>query len=242
MSATIRLPNITAQDYNGKLLQVQSYLYQLVQELNNALSSAEKDNAETAMIASQAAQKGWSEQDNVKNFNAIKALIIKSADIVNAYYDEISRRLEGQYVAQSEFGSYSEMTDQRITENLTGIERLYTNVQEILSSVDTIENQIISVNANIKTGLLYYDDSGAPVYGLEIGQRTEVDGYEVFNKYARFTSDRLSFYDANDNEVAYISDRKLFITDVHVTGSMQIGGFIDTVLPDLGIITKWIGG
>lgn len=242
MSATIRLPNITAQDYNGKLLQVQSYLYQLVQELNNALSSVEKDNAETAMIASQASQKGWSEQNNVKNFNSIKALIIKSADIVNAYYDEISRRLEGQYVAQSDFGSYSEATDQRITENSTGIERLYTNVQEILSSVDTIENQIISVNANIKTGLLYYDDSGAPVYGLEIGQRTEVDGNEVFNKYARFTSDRLSFYDANDNEVAYISDRKLFITDVHVTGSMQIGGFIDTVLPDLGIITKWIGG
>lgn len=242
MSATIRLPNITAQDYNGKLLQVQSYLYQLVQELNNALSSVEKDNAETAMIAAQAAQKGWSEQDNVKNFNAIKALIIKSADIVNAYYDEISRRLEGQYVAQSDFGSYSETTDQRITENSTGIERLYTNVQEILSSVDTIENQIISVNANIKTGLLYYDDSGAPVYGLEIGQRTEVDGDEVFNKYARFTSDRLSFYDSNNNEVAYISDRKLFITDVHVTGSMQIGGFIDTVLPDLGIITKWIGG
>ena len=242
MSATIRLPNITAQDYNGKLLQVQSYLYQLVQELNNALSSVEKDNAETAMIASQAAQKGWSEQDNVKNFNSIKALIIKSADIVNAYYDEISRRLEGQYVAQSDFGSYSEATDQRITENSTGIERLYTDVQEILSSVDTIENQIISVNANIKTGLLYYDDGGVPVYGLEIGQRTEVDGDEVFNKYARFTSDRLSFYDSNNNEVAYISDRKLYITDVHVTGSIQTGGFIDTVLPDLGIITKWIGG
>lgn len=242
MSSTIRLPNITAQDYHGKLLQVQSYLYQLVQELNNTLSAYERESEEKAIAAVKAAQIGGSEQDNVKNFNSIKALIIKSADIVNAYYEEINRRLEGQYVAQSDFGSYTEETDQRITENSTWIEQLFSNVQEILSSVDTIENQIISVNANIKTGLLYYDDSGVPVYGLEIGQRTEVDGDEVFNKYARFTSDRLSFYDANNNEVAYISDRKLFIADVHVTGSMQVGGFIDTVLPDLGIITKWIGG
>ena len=64
---------------------------------------------------------------------------------------------------------------------------------------------------------------------------------EVFDKFARFTSDRLSFYDQNDNEVAYISDRKLYITHVEVKGTFSIGGFIDTVLSDGSIVTKWVG-
>ena len=85
-------------------------------------------------------------------------------------------------------------------------------------------------------------DDGAPVYGLEIGQRTEIDGVETFNKYARFTSEKLSFYDSNDNEVAYISDKKLYITHVEITGSLSLGGFVQNVLVDLSVVEKWVGG
>ena len=88
----------------------------------------------------------------------------------------------------------------------------------------------------------YYDDSGVPVYGLEIGQRTEKDGEEIFNKFARFTAEKLSFYDQNDNEVAYISDRKLYITHIEVIGSYSQGGFVDTTLADGSIVTRWVGG
>ena len=108
-------------------------------------------------------------------------------------------------------------------------------------------------NAHIKSGLLYYagEDgteysseipNGAPVYGLEVGQRIVADGVETFNKYARFTANKLSFYDQNDNEVAYISDYKLYITYVEVIGSFKQGGFIDTTLGDKSVVTKWIGG
>ena len=88
---------------------------------------------------------------------------------------------------------------------------------------------------------VYYDDEGIPVYGMEVGQRTEIDGEEVFDKFARFTSDRLSFYDQNDNEVAYISDRKLYITHVEVKGTFRMGGFVDSTLSDGSIVTKWVG-
>ena len=114
-------------------------------------------------------------------------------------------------------------------------------MQEILTDIDTLEHSLIEVNANIKSGLLYYDDSGVPVYGLEIGQRTKIDGEEIFDKFARFTSDRLSFYDHNNNEVAYISDRKLFITHAEVK-TFSMGGFMDTVQADGSIVTKWVGG
>ena len=64
----------------------------------------------------------------------------------------------------------------------------------------------------------------------------------MFNKYARFTSDRLTFYDKNNTEVAYISDYKLYIRNVEITETSKIGGFVDTVTANGGIVTKWVGG
>lgn len=165
------------------------------------------------------------EQSVQATFNALKAMIIKSSGVVDAYYEEINRRLEGQYVAESDFGKYIELTDQSITENSTEIERAFTNIQQIITDIATLEYSLIDVNSYIHQGLLYTREDGVPVYGLEIGQRNILDGVEVFNKYARFTSDRLSFYDANDIEVAYISDYKLHITNAEITGIMTLGAF-----------------
>lgn len=242
MSINIRLPNITATNDAGKLAQVQSYMYQLVEQLNWALNNIDTSSGAYVVDAKGNAAAAAQKEDPVSSFNSIKALIIKSADIVNAYYKEISRRLEGQYVAESDFGTYVEQTDQTITENSTAIEQLFTNLQQIITDIEGLEHSLIEVNAHIKSGLLYYEEDGAPVYGLEIGQRNEIDGVEVFNKYARFTSEKLSFYDSNGSEVAYISDKKLYISHVEVTGSFSQGGFVDITLPDLSVVTKWIGG
>ncbi len=242
MSINIRLPNITGKSEAEQLAQVKSYLYQVVQELNWALANVESTASKAASQAIKASSAVTEEAEAQSSFNSIKSLIIKSADIVDAYYEEISHRLEGLYVAQSDFGTYTEETAQEIEANSTGIEQLYTDIQEILSNVDGISNSIIEVNAHINSGLLYYDESGVPVYGLEIGQRTEIDGVETFNKYAQFTADKLAFFDQNGNEVAYISDRKLFITHVEVTGSYKISGFVDTVLADRSVVTRWVEG
>lgn len=240
MSMELRLPNITATTSEGQLLQVKSYLYQMVEQLNWALKNVETSGAATVAARTMTGGTASNEKEAASTFNSIKALIIKSADIVNAYYDAINRRLDGVYVAESDFGIYSETTAQAISENSTLIESLYTNIQEIISKVEEIEDSTISVNAHIRSGLIYYDEDGAPVYGLEVGQKTKINGTEVFNKYARFTSGKLSFYDQNDTEVAYISDYKLHITHAEITGSLKLGGFKDTVLADRSVVTKWL--
>ena len=241
MSTKIRLPNITATTDSGKLAQVQSYMYQLVEQLNMALQTVEQSSASKtptpAVTASGVAQK---EAEAQSTFGSIKSLIIKSADIVNAYYDKISARLDGMYVAESDFGTFVQQTSNEIQATSEFVEQFYTNTQQILSEIQT-EVSKIDVTAHIKAGVLY-EENGVPVYGLEIGQRTETDGVETFNKYARFTSNKLSFYDQNDNEVAYISDQKLFITHVEITGSYKISGLVDTVLADGSVVTKWVGG
>lgn len=241
MSTNIRLPNITASSDSGKLEQLHSYMYQLVEQLNIALQSVSGGTSGTSSkLAASTTGAAQKETDARATFSSIKSLIIKSADIVNAYYDKISERLEGLYVAESDFGVFAQQTTSDIQATSEFVEQFYTNSQKILSDIQT-EMAEIDVTAHIKSGVLY-EEAGVPVYGLEIGQRTEADGVETFNKYARFVSNKLSFYDQNDNEVAYISDKKLFITHVEITGSYRISSFVDTVLADGSVVTKWVGG
>lgn len=240
MSFDIRLPNLTATNPEAKLQQMQSYMYQLVQELNWALNTIETGSSSSQSVANTSNKSVTTEngKDAQASFNDIKALIIKSADIVSAYYEEMKERFDGQYVAESDFGTYVETTSAEINKTSTGVSELYTNLQQIITDIDNLEHRLIDVNAYINSGLLYTDDSGVPVYGLEVGQRNVIDGVEVFNKYARFISNRLSFYDENDTEVAYVSDYKLYITNAEITGSLKLGRYvIDT---SDGLIIKWV--
>lgn len=237
----IRLPNITAATEREQLLQVKSYLHQLVGELNWALASIESGSSTSTTAAKQASGVGVSKQEMTTSYNELRSLIIKSADTVKAYSEAAEERYKSLYVAQSDFGTYTEAAEQTIIKNSKAIESFYENVQEILTDIETLEHSLIKVSANIKSGLLYYDDSGVPMYGVEVGQRTSIDGEEVFDKFARFTSDRMSFYNQNGNEVAYISDYKLYITHVEIKGSLMEGGYVDTITSDGGIVTKWVG-
>lgn len=242
MSIEIRLPNITGVTEKEQLAQVKSYLYQLAQQLQWALGTVGTSSGQAAAVQTTSKTDASVLPSGVvaqSTFNAIKSLIIKSADIVNAYYEEINLRIEGKYVAQSDFGMFQENTSQQINETSTEVERLFENVQKIITVID--EYSLIETQSRIRAGLLDYDEQGVPIYGLEIGQKNVIDGAEVFNKYARFTSDRLSFYDQNDSEVAYISDNKLFIANVEVLVSIKRGGLIEIVLANGDIVEKWVG-
>jgi hypothetical protein len=242
----LRYPNIKGKTEREQLAEVKSYLHQLVGELQFALNSVNSSGASSYVVSqppkTSAPAPSAPSFDAEVAFDALKPLIIKSAEIVQAYYEEINSRLEGIYVAESDFGTFMEQTEQSISQNSTGIEQAFTNMQQIITDIENLNFTLAEVNAHIKSGLLYYDENEIPVYGLEIGQKNTIDGEEVFNKYARFTSDRLSFYDQNDTEVAYISDYKLYIRNVEITSSYKIGGFVDTVMANGDVVTKWVGG
>lgn len=383
MGIDFRMPNIAGTD-REQLAQIRSYLYQFIPQLQWALNTLDNSYSSIAQQAITPKPKSLEQptaaakpDDPEATFNSIKAIIIKSADIVNAYYEDMNKRFESAYVAQSAFGTFAEKTAQDIQANSKGIAQVFNNVQQIdtnvmniteevvvidnnlknvANNVDNLDNNLksveinvweldtdlksveqnvgdidnnlktvegnvgqletnlqdaksgigsnleslssevgqidtalqevktgidtnvkeltedigdldsslkdmkdevdselkdvkdelesiiytlIEVNASIKTGLLYYDDNGIPIYGLEIGQRNTVDGVEVFNKFARFTSDRLSFYDRNGTEVAYISDYKLHITNAEIEGTLKLGAFlVDT---SKGFRLKWVG-
>ena len=243
MSYSFRLPNITATTPQGQLAQMQSFLYQTVEQLNWALNTIESGTASGNVVNYNTQKAGVSSNQDkaVSTFNEIKSLIIKSADIVNAYYEKINAKLAGKYVAASDFGVYTQNTEAQIKATSEAISQYYTNVQEIITDIGTLGSKLIEVNAHINSGILYYDENSIPVYGLEIGQKTDIDGVEVFKKYARFTSEKLSFYDQNNYEVAYVSDKTLHITHIEAIekgSSFTLGKLVDTVLDDGSVVTR----
>lgn len=242
MSIQIPTPNITASNDRERLQQMQSYLYRMAQQLQWAFDTLETGSnavSQTRILPSQNAQKAAS-QDTT--FAGLKDLIIKSADIVNAYYVQISKRLEGKYVAQSDFGTYTEQTSQEVQENSSNINQLFTNVRTLSDTVDEMYNSTLSTNAYIKTGLLAEKEDGSPIFGLEVGQTNSADGVQFFDKFARFTADRLSFYDRNDIEVAYISDYHLHITNASISGTLTLMDQFEISCDSASVDFNWMGG
>lgn len=238
MSLQLRLPHLSGGTAEQQLSQLKSYLYQMVEQLNWALDTGLPQTAAAAAYVPSVPDTGSGSGDPVATFSSIKALIIKSADIVNAYSDEITRRLDGVYAAQSEFGAYQQDTALTLEANAKGIAQNYENLQKLTGALQAY----VETNAYLRSGLLEEQDDGTPVYGLEVGQRDNVDGTEVFHKFARFTANRLEFYDGGNQNtpVAYISDYKLFITNAQITGTLTLGGFeLDTTD---GICFRWTGG
>lgn len=242
MSVQIKTPNITAATDRERLQQIQSYLYQMAQQLQWAFDTIDTGGSTgTAAGIPVTAKQEAAKTDPASTFAGVKNLIIKSVDIVNAYYEEISKRLESVYVAQSDFGTYTQETALELKANSQSIQQLYTNSQELTETVDALYDSSIATSAYLKSGLLGEKPDGTPVYGLEIGQTNSVDGDTVFDKFARFTADRMSFFDSNDVEVAYISDYKLYITNAEITGSLWLSGRFKIYYKG-GLAFQWIGG
>lgn len=254
MAIDIRFPQITETTVEGQLRQLKSCLIQYSEKLNWALNTLEKNTEDVVVqynnLSSAQAAKEANPEQMASTFTALKGFIIKSADIVNAYSEEINKKLEGIYVAEADFGEggvskYIKETSAEIKATSDGIDRNYNSIQEIQTNLEAITKSIES-EGHIREGVLRYvtDDKleGAPVIGIEVGQRIVKDGVEVFNKYSQLTANGLAFYNAEygrDKEpVASITGYKLHITEA-VIQSLVIGSY-ELATSD-GIMFLWNG-
>lgn len=238
MSVELRFPNITATNTEGQVAQMQSYMHQLVQQLNWALSTIDTaSKGDTSNLVINAPKTDISPEEAENTFNSIKALIIKSADIVKAYEESMTETFNGSYVAQSDFGTYMQNTQLTVETDSKTISQYFVNLQEI---TDGINKDIIDQKAYIKSGWVDTDKTtGEDIIGVEIGETT--DG--VFKKCARFTTDKLSFYSNDGKEVAYIGQKDgegcLYVVGwVAFLGDIQMGNYrLDT---SDGLAFTWI--
>lgn len=230
---TYRYPHITGTTDSQQLQQLKNYLYQLVEQLNNT-----EPATAAQMFVTTPTTTGGQEEKTAADFAAMKALIIKSADIVDAYCEKIGGKLSGTYVSQSEYGTFTRQTENAISANATAISQNYRDVQTLITDLQTRQQE---TSGYIRTGLLYYAGAedplpeGTPVYGVEVGQQVE----GAFQRFGRFTAYGMTFYDENGTAAARITQGQLQIFRARITEGLTLGGFCDQVQPDGTVVTRW---
>ena len=237
-------PNIDSKSESGQLVQIRSYLHQLVEQLNFALGNVDSQPSQSMSgvglrnVSSAVIGSANTAQQDTSKFNSIKGLIIKNAEIVDALYQEVTDRLSGKYVAQSEFGEYKQETDAAFRKTSLGLEIVLSENQ----SVESVEYSVLrSSNAWIKTGKIG-EENGWPVYGMEIwqyGTQVSDDGSYSEERCARYTSGGVELYgEDSDNPVARIIGDTIEITHAYIKKSLKLGGYLIDVERFNGILFK----
>lgn len=98
MSVNIRYPNITATTEKEQVAQIKSYLHQLVENLNYALSMLGKSGGsveDTSTSTTKTASTGTVEvQGGEMSYYELRTLIIQGLQKVNDLFDQLYRELE----------------------------------------------------------------------------------------------------------------------------------------------------
>ena len=227
------LPNINnSGTVEQQLAEIRSYIYRNNEQINATLSNLTVDKIWEQTASAISASSGDNEEkaDILSNYQKIRDLIIKTADVIIQTDEQWKMAMNGSYIAKSQFGDYLLNTSVEIDGKSTGFTQLYTYSSELGSDYGNYK----SYQQNfIKEGLL--DDTEAtPIYGIDVGLLTseftvtKEDGTTETvsvdsNKRVRITPVKLSFYDGN-NEVAYIEKSEIYFPKANISGgSINIG-------------------
>ena len=212
-----------------QLLQLQRYLMAMSDKLNTALMdvSIEQMAPEVKQTITTA------QQTTAQNYETLKSMIVKTADIVRHEMDVITAHLEDNYEALSaQFGTYERNLDSTITATAEGILQDYQLVERVTGLEEDTESFERRINQYIFSGLV---DEVNGKYGIAIGENVtayDANGNPYLNserKTATFTMDELAFWHG-ETKIAYFSDNIFHIAQGEVTASMKMGNHTWRVL------------
>lgn len=229
MAITFTPPNFSGTSPEEKLKSMQSWLFQFSEQIQYALNNLDTSNFSEGSLEKITSDNGAAQTSNKSNdeFDALRAIIIKTADTVKSSYKEITETLKSDYLAISDFGEYSENSKMDLVKSALGVTQNFSRIEEVSNKLDTVEvsfdTYIKTTNAYIRTGYLEQLDT----YGVAIGEeKTEkIDGVEtvVFNQFATLTAEELAFWQ-NGVKLGYFQGDSLF-----VNGAIRLGRWaIDT--------------
>ena len=216
-------PRMDAPTLAEQMEQMKRYLVSLVDELNFRDAETHKTATRALSEAARAETLAAASADPGSVSGVVKALILRSADVVEQYTDLLEKRLSGRYLAESAFGSYREETALSLRASSERIDSVFASVRQLQQTLAGTDGSVREISARIRHGNLGDDAEGNPVYGIEVGEYA-ADG--TFRKYARFTAEDLSFYDRSGSRVAWISDYQLHITSAEIAGNLRVGGYV----------------
>lgn len=125
-----------------------------------------------------------------KNALELRDLIIKSArdlegkigegdSYVMAYADSKVEEYNSLYVAQSEFGTFTETVQSTIEATAKGVVESYgygSAIESVQSSLDLVQNYYTQIDGEIRRGIVLDPDTGQYVTGIAISQSLQFSG------------------------------------------------------------------
>ena len=247
------MPASPAGSLRQQVMQQYAYLFQMAQQLNLALEQLEQAGSGTVRAAGAAsggaAAGGTKLTAADRQYQKLRSMIVKTADQVRHTREELTARLQEEYVAVSDFGSYVASLSAYLEANPEAVTQYYSFFSDLKADVEAVDAAFrhykVDTEGYIRTGIVSYDGA-VPVYGVAVGQDLvcrEVDGEQVVeqnNFRAVFTATRLSFWQ-DATEVAYVSNNRLYITNITVLGGIAIGDW-SVEAAESGLAFRWIGG
>ena len=247
------MPASPAGSLRQQVMQQYAYLFQMAQQLNLALEQLEQAESGTVRAAGAASGGGAAGGTKLaaadRQYQKLRSMIVKTADQVRHTREELTARLQEEYVAVSDFGSYVASLSAYLEANPEAVTQYYSFFSDLKADVEAVDAAFrhykVDTEGYIRTGIVSYDGA-VPVYGVAVGQDLvcrEVDGEQVVeqnNFRAVFTATRLSFWQ-DATEVAYVSNNRRYITNITVLGGIAIGNW-SVEAAESGLAFRWIGG
>lgn len=152
--------------------------------------------------------------------------------------ETVMSQVENVFSAKTEVAALEERINSQITQSSENITEIFSqSVSQFEDDISSIGGElselISSLEVYIRHGKL--DDD---VYGIEIGRNDS-------DIKARFTNDRLSFYQGVA-EVAYISGSNLYITRAEILDYLKLGnstdGYFGFDVTQNGLEVRWFDG
>ncbi len=205
----LRLPNVTGTTPEEQIAELKRYLYSTVNQLNWALQTLEEGTDSNTKITKQIVEKQKSPDKAQDNFNEIKGLIIKSAEIVEAFSEEASKRFSSEYVAKSEIGTYVANETADIRANAEGLRVDIDKTEAIAAEIQNIQKEM--------KGYVKIGDIGNGEIGVEI-MNGEEEG-EKRRVFARYTAKGTVLTNESGQDAVVIAASK-----TKLTGGVTIEG------------------
>jgi len=251
------LPPRLQGEAEAQLGQMHNWLFQLTEQLNVALGAVEAASSAGIVLNNGSGEGGSSEEarELAEKINEqrdrLKALIIKTADIVRFEYTEEIKRLESSYLAVSDFGEYREEISREIRDTAEGTVQSYAaeiGLESYIADSAALKEWQAETSGYIKQGFIYRNAEDVPVLGIAIGQNIQTeatleDGTQQISlgnmNLAFYTSEGLEFY-VNGIRVAFFRNDAAEMNNATITGRLRLGNWEFSHTNGLQI--KWIGG
>lgn len=220
----------------SNLNDIYSYLFQMAQTINACNDAIQQQT--DSQVAKALVKAGTASSDEAgKAAQNLRALIINTADSINAVMAENTRVLNQKIEVNSQkFGSITSTVSQAITESADGMLQRFSSsevIQGINNQLQGLSSYQTRTEGYIRSGFIETKPDGTPILGIAIAQQIsstqEIIGDTTYERFpaempcAFYTATKVSFR-LNGREVAYFSNDALHCGNLEAEGTVTLGG------------------